>query len=214
VLQVTDKGSGMNPEEVERIFEPFYTRKKMGRSGTGLGMAVVWGTIQDHQGYIHVNSAPGDGTRFDLYFPVTRRAGIHPQEAPTQEDLMGSGQSILVVDDDPEQLIVAREILEALNYCVGAVSSGEDALDFLQTRPVDLLLLDMIMPAGMDGLETYRAVLERHPRQKALVVSGFAETERVQETQRLGVAGFVRKPYDVATIAQAVKTALGPPPRA
>jgi len=115
------------------------------------------------------------------------------------------------VDDDPEQRAIALEILATLNYRGTAVGSGEAALEHLKAHTVDLLVLDMIMPHGMDGLETYRAVLRQHPRQKALVVSGFAETARVQETLRLGAAGFVRKPYSVETLAQAVKTALTGP---
>ena len=208
VLQVADEGPGMASNEVERIFEPFYTRKKMGRSGTGLGMAVVWGTIQDHQGYVHVNSAPGKGTRFDLYFPVTRRAAMQSQPAPEWEALGGDAQTVLVVDDDPDQQTIALEILETLNYRGSAVASGEAALDYLKTRAVDLILLDMIMPPGMDGLDTYRAVLKQHPRQKALVVSGFAETVRVQETLRLGADGFIRKPYNVETLARAIRKAV------
>jgi len=213
VLRVSDDGHGMDADEIDRIFEPFYTRKEMGRSGTGLGMAVVWGTIQDHQGYIHVKSAPGKGTRFDLYFPVTRQAVLTPPSRPQLVDLQGHGQTILVIDDDRDQLAIAVNILEALNYSVAAVSSGEAALDYLRSHSADLLVLDMIMPGGLDGLETYRAVLKTHPHQKALVVSGFAETERVQATQRLGAAGFVRKPYTVETLARLIKEALREPAR-
>jgi PAS domain S-box-containing protein len=213
VLRVSDDGHGMEADEVDRIFEPFYTRKKMGRSGTGLGMAVVWGTIQDHQGYIHVKSAPSQGTRFDLYFPVTRQAVLVPQPGPELADLQGNGQTILVIDDDREQLAIAVKILEALNYRATAVSSGEAALEFLQAQSADLLLLDMIMPGGLDGLETYRAVLKTHPHQKAFVVSGYAETKRVQETQRLGAAGFISKPYNVETMARCIREALRGPGR-
>lgn len=208
VLRVSDDGHGMEADEVDRIFEPFYTRKEMGRSGTGLGMAVVWGTIQDHQGYIHVKSAPGKGTRFDLYFPVTRQAVLVPQPGPELADLQGNGQTILVIDDDRDQLAIAVNILEALNYRATAVSSGEAALEVLKTQSADLVLLDMIMPGGLDGLETYRAVLKTHPHQKALVVSGYAETKRVQETQRLGAAGFMSKPYSVQTMAKCIRKAL------
>jgi len=209
VLRVADKGPGMEADEVDRIFEPFYSRKKMGRSGTGLGMAVVWGTIQDHQGYVYVKSAPGQGTCFELYFPVTRREAVIPQSGPQLVDLEGNRQAILVIDDDREQQAIAVEILEALNYRATAVSSGEAALEWLKTKAADLLILDMIMPGGMDGLDTYRAVLKMHPHQNALVVSGFAETARVQETQRLGARGFVRKPYTVETLAGLIKEALG-----
>jgi len=209
VLRVADKGPGMEADEVDRIFEPFYSRKKMGRSGTGLGMAVVWGTIQDHQGYVYVKSAPGQGTCFELYFPVTRREAVIPQSGPQLVDLEGNRQAILVIDDDREQQAIAVEILEALNYRATAVSSGEAALEWLKTKAADLLILDMIMPGGMDGLDTYRAVLKMHPHQNALVVSGFAETARVQEAQRLGARGFVRKPYTVETLAGLIKEALG-----
>jgi len=208
VLRVADEGPGMAPDEIERIFEPFYTRKKMGRSGTGLGMAVVWGTIQDHQGYIHVKSAPGKGTRFDLYFPVTRRGTLPASAMPPSSALGGSGQTVLVVDDDPDQQTIALEILKTLHYRGSAVASGEAALEYLNDRKVDLLLLDMIMPQGMDGLETYQKVLKQHPRQKALVVSGFSETERVQETLRLGAGSFIRKPYSVENLALAIQKAL------
>ena len=132
-----------------------------------------------------------------------------PPATPELAALEGDGQTVLVVDDDPDQQAIALEILGSLNYQGITVASGEAALDYLRTQAVDLVLLDMIMSPGMDGLDTYRAVLKRHPGQKALVVSGFAETERVQETLRLGAAGFIRKPYSVETLAHAVRRALG-----
>jgi PAS domain S-box-containing protein len=98
-LTVSDSGIGIPSEEVDRIFEPFYTKKKMGRSGTGLGMAVVWGTVKDHNGYIDVQSSEGEGTTFTLYFPATRRQPVKVQSSLGVEDYIGSGQSILVVDD-------------------------------------------------------------------------------------------------------------------
>ena len=134
-----------------------------------------------------------------------------PPPEPALADLQGHGQTILVIDDDREQRAIAVSILEALNYRATAVVSGEAALEFLKTQAADLLLLDMIMPGGLDGLETYRTVLKTHPHQKALVVSGFAETERVQETQRLGAAGFMSKPYNVETMARILKEVLHGP---
>lgn len=98
---------GIEKEDIEKIFEPFYTKKKMGKSGTGLGMSVVWGTVRDHNGYIVISSKPGAGTLINLYFPACRQGIEHAGNTAPDEDLMGQGQSILVVDDVPEQREIA-----------------------------------------------------------------------------------------------------------
>jgi two-component system, cell cycle sensor histidine kinase and response regulator CckA len=154
VLTVSDKGNGMSPEHLTRIFEPFYTRKIMGRSGTGLGLTVVWGTIKDHNGYIDVASDEGKGSTFTLFFPVTRE---EPAEAPpniSDGEIMGRGESILIVDDVESQRDVAASMLDQLGYRTHTVASGEAALEYLLAHRVDLLLLDMIMDPGIDGLES------------------------------------------------------------
>jgi signal transduction histidine kinase len=202
-LTVSDTGHGIAPHDLQRIFEPFYTKKKMGRSGTGLGMAVVWGTVKDHQGYIDVQSSEGRGSSFDLYFPVTRRK--HTEEAPVKlADYMGSGQSILVVDDVKEQLEIASDILTELGYRVHTAASGEAAVTFLMNRSVDLLLLDMIMAPGIDGMETYRQIVQLHPGQRAVIASGYAESERVKRAQQLGAGTYLRKPYTIENLARAI----------
>ena len=99
VLTVSDSGIGIAPDDINRIFEPFYTKKVMGRSGTGLGMAVVWGAIKDHKGYIHIESEEGLGTTIELYFPVTRKPTMSKDIPILFENYKGKGQSILVVDD-------------------------------------------------------------------------------------------------------------------
>jgi len=109
-LTVSDTGIGISPEDIERIFEPFYTKKMMGRSGTGLGMAVVWGTVKDHKGYIDVKSAQGKGTTFTLYFPATRKEAAKDKSFVSIEDYMGNGESLLVVDDVEEQREIASRI--------------------------------------------------------------------------------------------------------
>lgn len=186
VLSIEDNGIGIRPEDLGRIFEPFYTKKVMGRSGTGLGMAVVWGTIKDHQGYIGVQSTEGQGTRFDLYFPVTRKDIARDKALLLIKDYLGQGESILIVDDVKEQREIASIMLKKLNYSVSTVGSGEEAVNYLKRNASDLLILDMIMEPGMDGLDTYKKILEFHPGQKAVIASGFSETDRVKEAQKLG----------------------------
>ena len=208
VLEVTDTGFGIAPEDLVRIFEPFYSKKTMGRSGTGLGMAVVWGAIHDHGGFIDVKSIEGIGTTFSLYFPITRGEKARQNELIPIEDYMGSKETILIVDDVKEQRDIGANILDKLNYTVITVSSGEDAVIYMQNNNVDLLILDMIMEPGIDGLETYRRIITLHPFQKAIIVSGFSETDRVQEVQSLGAGDYIKKPYTMEKIGLAVKKEL------
>ena len=208
VLTITDSGIGIRPEDKQRIFEPFYTKKVMGRSGTGLGMAVVWGTVKDHHGYIDLQSIEGEGTTFTLYFPVTRDT-IKPDDADFSiDDQAGKGEKVLVVDDIAEQRKIASLMLGKLGYSVQTFSSGEEAIEYMRHNSADLVVLDMIMDPGIDGLETFRGILDLHPNQKAIIASGFSETDRVKEAQRLGAGEYVKKPYTIEKIAQAVKTEL------
>lgn len=207
VLTVTDSGEGISPKEMKRIFEPFYTKKVMSRSGTGLGLSVVWGTVKDHDAYIDVKSEKGKGSVFALYFPVTRKDAAKEQKKKKSE-YMGSGEAILVVDDVQDQRELAAKMLKRLNYSASMVSSGEEALEFLGNHDVDLVLLDMIMDPGIDGLDTYRKIVKIKPGQKAIIVSGYAETDRVKEVQRLGAGSFVRKPYILEKIGMAIKREL------
>ncbi|BBO85719.1 hypothetical protein DSCO28_62850 [Desulfosarcina ovata subsp. sediminis] len=206
-LTVADNGMGIGAKDLGRIFEPFYTKKKMGRSGTGLGMAVVWGTVKDHRGYIDFESSEGEGSRFTLYFPVTRRKPDATHHLAVEE-YSGSGETILVVDDVKEQREIATAILTTLGYRVESVSSGEAAITHLKTHSADLLVLDMIMSPGMDGLDTYRQIIRRHPDQKAIIASGFSETARIREVLQLGAASYLKKPYTIENIGVAVKAAL------
>jgi signal transduction histidine kinase/ActR/RegA family two-component response regulator len=207
-LTVSDTGIGISGENVERIFEPFYTKKTMGRSGTGLGMAVVWGTVKDHSGYIDVKSKLGEGSTFTLYFPVTRKKLPLAEESISAEKFKGNGESILIVDDIKEQREIASGMLKKLGYNVITVPSGEEALDYMQENGADLLVLDMIMNPGMDGLETYQKILQFHPEQKAVIASGFSESEKVKKAQSIGAGTYVKKPYSFEKIGLAVKGEL------
>ena len=208
VLTVADSGVGISAKDMEQIFEPFYTKKVMGRSGTGLGMAVVWGTMKDHKGYIDVKSVEGEGSTFTLYFPMTREQIAARSESLSVSHFMGKDEHILVVDDVDEQQTIAAAMLVRLGYRVTAVSSGEAAVDYLKTHGADLMILDMIMEPGIDGLETYRQVAAFNPGQKAVVASGFSENERVRALHRLGVTEYVKKPYTLEKIGLAVKKVL------
>ena len=208
-LTVADTGYGIPKESLERIFEPFYTKKVMGRSGTGLGMTVVYGTVKDHKGYIDVQSTEGMGTCFTLFFPVTREKFMEDKSPTKIDDYMGHGETILVVDDVEEQRLIASGILEKLGYSVKTVSGGEAALAFLGEHPVDLVILDMIMDPGMSGLDTYREIVAIRPHQKAIITSGFSETKDVKEAQRIGAGSYIKKPYTMEKIGIAVKGELG-----
>ncbi|MBE9544039.1 MAG: response regulator, partial [Proteobacteria bacterium] len=207
-LTVSDTGIGIATQEIERIFEPFYTKKAMGRSGTGLGMAVVWGTVKDHMGYIDVQSTEGKGTKFFIYLPACRHPLTRKETRRSIEDYRGKGEFLLIVDDIKDQRDIATGILTKLGYRVESVSSGEAAVDYLKTRTADLLILDMIMDPGIDGLETYRRILELHPAQKAIIASGYSESERVKEAQKLGAGAYVKKPYLMEKMAVAVREEL------
>lgn len=207
VLTIADTGIGIAAGELNKIFEPFYTKKVMGRSGTGLGMSVVWGTVKDHGGYIDITTAEGTGTTFVIYFPLSR-SQIEISASVYIEDYLGSGESILVVDDAPEQRELAKRMMQRIGYTVSAAASGEEAIALVGRQRFDLLILDMIMPPGLDGLETYRRILKIAPGQKAVIASGYAKTENVQAAQRLGAGAYVKKPFTLEKIGLAVRREL------
>ena len=208
VLSVSDEGSGISPEDLERIFEPFYTKKVMGRSGTGLGLSVVWNTVQDHKGYINVKSSE-KGTVFELYFPVTRAKVAAEEEEVPLENYLGHGEKILVVDDEERQREIAGVLLTKLGYVAEAVSNGEEAIEYLKEHPVDLIVLDMVMPKGINGRETYEQIIKIRPGQKAVIASGYAKTKEVDLAQELGAGKYIKKPYTLEKIGVAVKKELG-----
>jgi PAS domain S-box-containing protein len=204
VLAVSDDGSGISSDDLERIFEPFYTKKVMGRSGTGLGLAVVWNVLQDHKGYINVTSNE-NGTTFELFFPITREEISGKDLSIPFKDLKGDGEKILVIDDVESQRYISCRMLETFGYKTKAVSSGEEAVEYLKENTVDLILLDMIMDPGINGRETYERIIKISPNQKAVIVSGFAETDDVKETQKLGAGKFIKKPLTLERIGLDVK---------
>ncbi|MBN1904484.1 MAG: PAS domain S-box protein [Deltaproteobacteria bacterium] len=207
VLSVEDNGKGIAQKDLERIFEPFYSKKQMGRSGTGLGLAIVWNSVQEHDGYIDVLTSPR-GTKFELYFPETLEEIKRDQDKTFLKGYQGHGESILIVDDVDTQRKIFTSMLDYLGYKPVAVGSGEEAIEYLSKNRADLIILDMIMEPGMSGRETYEHIIRMHPGQKAIIASGFAETDDVKETQRLGAGTFIKKPVNMETLGMAVREEL------
>ncbi len=211
VLSVSDSGPGISPTDLDRIFEPFYSKKILGRSGTGLGLPVVWNVIQEQSGYINVTS-DDSRTVFDLYFPISREKISDESVSFKIEDYTGNGEKILVIDDMQSQRDISRGMLEKLGYAVETAACGEEAVKYLETHTVDLLILDMIMDPGINGRQTYEKILETHPDQKALIVSGYAETDEVKATQDMGAGQFIKKPFTIGILGDAVKRELNKQP--
>ena len=180
----------------------------MGQSGTGLGMTVVWNTVKDHNGYIDIDSTEGEGTCFTLYFPITTKALEKPEPETAVAEYRGKGELILVVDDVEDQRKIAYSILTKLGYSVDTLSSGESAVEYLRVHSPDLVIFDMIMAPGMDGLDTYKEILRLRPHQKTLIVSGFSESVQVREAQSLGAGAYISKPYSIEKIGLAVRGEL------
>ncbi len=208
VLRVVDNGPGIAPEHRERIFEPFFTKKIMGRSGTGLGLTVVWNIVQNHDGFIDLASGEG-GTSFDIYFPITTQCLPERDEGVPLEQLRGTGQRILIIDDMAAQREIATALLIRLGYQVESVSSGEVAIERLGDEAFDLLLLDMLMGSGLNGRQTYEKILKIRPGQKAVIASGFSQDEEVRKARALGAGAFLAKPYSLEEIGVAVRDVLG-----
>lgn len=210
LLSISGTGPEISKTDRPHLFEPFYSKKKLGRSGTGLGLSMVWNCIQDHHGKILVHSSEKE-TTFDLYFP-----SITPAEpAPSNNtdaivSLRGNGESILVIDDEELQRSIACKILESLNYTPKAVASGEQAIDYIKNNAVDLIILDMMMDPGINGLTTYQEIKKSYPHQRAIISSGYAAHALVNDAMRLGDTLFLGKPYTVEQIGEAVNNILKP----
>jgi len=201
-LRVEDNGHGISPGKLGRIFEPFFTEKQMGTSGSGLGLAVVYGVMQDLGGRIDVRSTKGEGSCFDLYFPCLQDLPVIDDVAPPS--IVGQ-QRILVVDDLTEQRELASLVLESLGYTVQSAENGHQALEILDRQTFDLVILDMIMEENFDGLDTYREIIIRNPHQKCIIASGYAENDRVKQALLAGVGGYVAKPYTIDMIGTAIR---------
>ncbi|MBU1170901.1 MAG: PAS domain S-box protein [Proteobacteria bacterium] len=209
LLSVADTGGGISPEDMDRIFEPFYSKKVMGRSGTGLGLAIVWNTVTEHGGHINVTSGK-NGTVFDLYFPATRFRTVEKKETMTLDHVKGKGEKILVVDDEIIQREIATQLLSSLRYSSVALESGEKAVEYLKHDQVDIVLLDMVMEPGMSGRETYEKIIELNPSQKVIITTGYADTKEVRIAQEKGAGEMLKKPYTMEELGTVLSRQLRP----
>lgn len=212
VLSVADTGCGIPAEELGRVFEPFFTKKRASEnSGTGLGLAIVHGVVKENDGFLDVISAPGVGTTFSLYFPIS--AASQPRAA--KPSLLPRGQArILVIDDEQIQLRTCRRVLTRLGYTVETSASGQLACEMFRQAasgkqsPFDLILVDMLLGETLDGLEVIEQIHTLFPAQKAIIVSGHAPNERAEAAIQRGLS-WLAKPYDVETLAHAVADTIG-----
>ncbi len=204
-ISVTDTGTGMTKEVRNRVFEPFFTTKRNER-GTGLGLAMVYGIVKNHGGYIYCYSEPGEGTRFSLYFPATDKKVNRFLFA---EDVVKGDAVILVVDDEKHVRNLAEKMLNALGYKVIKAENGAEAIKVFKSRndEIDMVLLDMIMPV-MAGKETYLELKKIKPDVRVLLSSGYSRNGKANEILNEGVLGFVQKPYRLREIADAINTVL------
>jgi CheY-like chemotaxis protein len=206
IITVIDTGTGIDKRDISRIFEPFYSRKELGRSGGGLGLAIVYGVVKDHNGYIDVSSKLNKGTTFIIYLPVIDSSD-KSQDMEAVIDIRGC-EKVLVVDDIEEQRDLAATVLSSLGYDVETAASGSEAVAYLKSHCADILILDMIMEPGYDGLDTFRDVIRFRPDQKAIIASGYAETDRVKQAEKPGVSRFIKKPYTMQQLGKAIRETL------
>jgi len=201
-IAIRDCGIGMSPEVLARIFEPFFTTKELGK-GTGLGMAAVYGTVQEHNGAIIVNSEVGVGTVFRMYLPVTEETVR--QEIKSRPIATGAG-TILVIDDEELIRVITSAMLRSMGYRVILATNGEEGVQtFYETKnEVDLIILDMIMPI-MGGREALSKIREIDPTIPVIIASGFAKEEDLAELKHQGVNGFLDKPFRKAALAEMVE---------
>ncbi len=209
-IDVIDTGQGMDSQTQRRIFEPFFTTKEVGK-GTGLGLAAVYGALQDHHGAIEVESAPESGSCFRLFLPLSNGERV-PETGGAALTTAGHGGTVLVVEDERILRDLAVSVLTRLGYTVLLASDGLDAERVLGENldRVDLVLLDLIMPRR-GGAETFPALRAIAPQLRVMIVSGFSRDERVSEMLAAGAAGFLQKPYTREDLAHAVARALAQP---
>jgi two-component system, cell cycle sensor histidine kinase and response regulator CckA len=204
---VTDNGVGISPKDLHRIFEPFYSRKTAGKSGTGLGMMIIWATIKDHNGYLDIRSQEGKGTAFTFYLPAVKEPADVQKFQFVLEDYVGS-ETILVVDGNVEQNEITRNMLTKLGYTVLAAAGGAEVLQMIKMQPADLVLLDAIMDGTPDCLETYAEILRIAPTQKILLTGSSSAMEELKNLRQLGAEGYIQKPFTLEKIGIAVRKML------
>ncbi len=205
-IEIRDTGTGISMEDQYRIFDPFFTTKEEGQ-GTGLGLAAVHGTVEQHHGAITLYSEPGKGSSFHIYLlRSSQNSTVHHEKE--DKPVSGSG-TILLIDDEPVILASAQEILKFLGYTVLVAEDGQEGLEIFtqQANKIDLVLTDMIMPR-MNGKKCFLAMQKIDPNVRVLLSSGFTRGTDIEALTKVGLKGFIRKPYAIASLSQAVAKAL------
>lgn len=209
-LQVSDSGCGMDSVTAAHIFDPFFTTKELGK-GTGLGLSMVYGIVRTHGGFIIVDSRPEEGSTFSIYLPAA--GGVAEEDSPASqaEAQPGGGESLLLVDDEPDILNSTREVLEHFGYKVRTATSGEEAVAAYEARPAyyDLVLLDLGMP-GMGGAKALDKLRQLDPQVKVIVCSGYSSQGASLTASQGGAAAFVSKPYRTSDMLDAIRSVLDP----
>lgn len=212
-IMVTDTGTGIHPDALPHLFEPFFTTKEPGK-GTGLGLAQVYGIVQQHRGHITVDSQLGSGTTFRVYFPLMSQrpsstTNLHLSESDSK---WGNNQTLLIVEDDPDVIQSVRELLELSGYHVLTATNGREALVLLEQSgvKVDLILSDLIMPE-MGGIELCRNLREKESDVKIMVLTSYVTDDNLTELQSLGIVDCLNKPIDVQHLLRNVELALSSP---
>jgi len=206
-ITVSDSGSGIAEEHLPHLFEPFFTTKGVG-GGTGLGLSMIYGFVKQSGGSVTVRSDVGRGTAVTMYLPEVADAEPPAQAEAEEDPKIGAGETVLVVEDEPELLALASRYLTELGYRVVSASNGAAALDVANDEPqIDLLLTDVVMPGGMSGVELAAAIRERLPNTRVTFVSGYAD-EELDSSRPDAAEKIIAKPYDRATLGRAVQQAL------
>jgi signal transduction histidine kinase len=213
VMMISDTGTGMDPEIKARIFEPFFTTKEIGR-GTGLGLAMVYGIIKQHEGYIHVDSEAGHGATFKVYLPVATEVVVEETQA-VQLPLLGGTETVLVGEDEEALRALAKDVLEGLGYSILLAANGEEAVEMFkaQRAQIDMVLLDVVMPR-MGGHEAYERIQALSPGVPVIFMTGYS-SETVQSrfvkqnrfVEELG-APVLQKPYNVEILGRKIREVL------
>lgn len=205
-LSVSDTGTGMDYNTKSRIFEPFFTTKELGR-GTGLGLASVYGVVKNHNGYIDVRSALGQGSCFDLYFPASK-ADVKNLQKTGNVSIKGSGR-ILYVDDEIEILEAGSELIESLGYDVIPASNGEDAVALFSDykNQIQLVILDMVMPK-MDGIQVFNNITQIKDSVKFLISSGYSMNEKTKYILSKGDHDFIKKPFTRKLLSEKISAMM------